>query len=273
MKPLLSALFVSLTLVGCQIEVFDPLNTNTVVPDVNARIARKLSVSSDGKTIYSAEKYEYNSAGQLERINGYYRNATGQMNPSYYQTYEYNTEGKLARRLDFNRSSTTVDFRVSNIRNYSYPAINQIVEDAFWIDNTTNKQMVAGRTETFKENGLPLKIMRYYPNSSQQLLLQNTSTYTYKSGRLAKEEFMNPTGKLYNTQEYTYRGRAATVMSFYPGAKESYPTQTLDYDRQGRLIRQLYPNRSNFDYGLSSSSFLASSSYSIPAITIFEYDN
>lgn len=260
-------------LAGCQIEALDALNTNTVVPDVNARIARKLSVSMDGKTIYSEEKYVYNSAGKVERINGYYRNATGQMNPSYYQTYEYNTEGKLVGRLDFNRSSTTSDFRVSTIRNYSYPATNQVVEDAFWVDNTTSKQMVASRKETFKENGLPLKVVQYYPNSNQQLLLQTTTNYTYKSGRLIKEAFTNATGKLLNTLEYTYRGRAATAMAFYPGAKESYPAQTLDYDRQGRLIRQLYPNRSNFDYGLSSSSYIASSSYFIPAITIFEYDN
>ncbi len=267
MKHVLFSLLL-FALAGCQIDGLDPLNTRTVVPDVNARVARRLSASVDGKTIYNEDKYAYNSAGQLERVNGYYRNGSGQMILSYYQTYEYNTDGKLSSQLYFNRSSNTSDFRTSTIRNFSYPADNRVVENAFWVENTTNKQMVSGRTETFKENGLPVKVVQYYPNSSQQLLLQNTISYTYKSGRLIKEEFRNATGTLYNTQEYTYKGRTATVMSFFPGAKEAYPVRALGYDRRGRLIRQQFVGRSDY---LWSSSSLTASSYSIPATTIFEY--
>lgn len=263
-------LMLLLAFASCQIDGLDPLNTRTVVPDVNARIARRLSVSVDGKTVYSEEKYVYNAAGQLERINGYYRTSDGQPNLSYYQTYAYNADGTLAHRIDFTRSSNAGDFRISYVRNYSYPAVDRVVEDAFLIEYPTNKQMIAGRTETFRENGLPLKMVQYYPNSSQQLILQNTTTYTYKAERLVKEEFINAIGTLYSTQEYNYKGRRAQVISSSPSYPQSYPVRTLEYDRQGRLIRQQFANQGFY---LSSSSYLSLSSSSIPAITIFEYDN
>ena len=267
MKHLLLSLLL-FTLAGCQIDGLDPLNAKTVVPDVNARISRKLSVSVDGKTVYSEEKYEYNSEGKLARVDRFNRNSNGQLTLSSYQTYGYNTDGTLLRRLDFYRSSNTSGFQALYVRDYRHPAVNQSVEIAFSVNYTSNVWTLMSRTETSTENGLPAKVSRYYPNSSQQLILQNTSTYTYKAGRLIAEEFRDAAGKPYNTQHYIYKGRTATVESVVPNSSQSYPVQVLNYDRRARLIRQQYAGRS--DYGWSSS---YRSSYSIPAITVFEYDN
>lgn len=58
-------LLLLLATVSCQINVMQPLDSgNTVVPDVHARIARKLLIGGpDGKTLYGEERYEYKPYG------------------------------------------------------------------------------------------------------------------------------------------------------------------------------------------------------------------
>jgi hypothetical protein len=262
-------LLVSFVFVGCQIDGLDPLNTRTVVPDLNARVARKIFVGNDGKTVYNEASYQYNTSGQLERIDSYSRSANGQPYVYFYELYEYDASGSLSRKTGYNRSTGMGDFKATGFTVYTYPAIDHTTETSYYIVGT-NSPNTSARTETFTKEGRVSRVERYAFDSKQQPILQNTAIYTYQEGRLVKEEFKDPTGKLYSTQEYSYKGRMATVVSFYPGAKGSYPAQTLEYDRRGRLIRQQYGGINDY---LWSSSYRIGISSSLPAITIFVYDN
>ena len=84
-------LLLLLTTASCEINVMQPLDSgNAVVPDVNVRIARKLSIGGpDGKTVYGEERYEYNTGRQLTRLNRFYRNAGGQMELYGYDEHQY----------------------------------------------------------------------------------------------------------------------------------------------------------------------------------------
>lgn len=274
MKHLLLSLLL-FTLAGCQIDGLDPLNAKTVVPDVNARISRKLSVTGDGKTVYAEARYQYNTLGQLERINSYSwnsRNAKGPMILSYYETYEYNGAKLLSRKTSYYRSSNADDFRAMSMQNYSYPADGQIVDIGSGFNATTNTWYVASRTETFTENSRPMRVLRYVPNSSPAFVLQSTEAYTYKAGRLVTVEYKSPAITNYYTLVYTYKGRTAKIEAITTNTSQPSSRQELEYDRRGRLIRQQYVN-----YGIDRL-YLSSSSSSLyivngNTLTVFEYDN
>lgn len=138
MKSLFFLALITLLTSGCEINVMQPgLNGDTIVPDANARIARKLSVGgTDGKTVYSEEKYEYNEKGLLTKISRFSRNSTGDMELYGYDDFAYNEQAQLSQKRSFMRNQTG-GFQQQLVTNYEFPASNQQIETQYYIDSNT----------------------------------------------------------------------------------------------------------------------------------------
>lgn len=262
------SLFLSLIAVaGCQIDVLDPVRGKALVPDSQAKIARKLYLDTkDERTVRAEERYIYNANGQLERIErlGYDTKGTGRMYS--YDRYTYNSAGQPAQIANFSQtSSTTTLFQPTQRREFSYPATNQIVEQVLYNNLSVygGSWSLVSRLVTQTENGRPLRKDRYGINAQQTLILQGTERYQYDTDRLLAVEYLDGTGKLFSTSRYAYKGRTATVETVYPTSTAGHVTQSLLYDTRGRLVQQRFIN-SGFDYASSSLSV----GYSVIA---FEY--
>ncbi len=237
MKQIFAFALVILTATSCQINVMQPdaNDPNAVVPDMNARIGRIVNVGGqDGKTVYSDERYEYNSSKQIARINRSYRNATGQLALSAYDEYTYNGQQKL-------QAMTSYAFRdgklfVTGVKQYEYPASNKILERSFTVDNTGKPTLEHYRTETVMDGNRKAQTTAYYFDG-KTFLKSFGRVYRYESGRLVSEESLNQSGAVMSTFRYVYKGRTATVGEFMTNRAESISEQKFDYDNRDRLVR------------------------------------
>lgn len=276
-------LLVTLLLVGlfsCQIDLMDnPESGRTIVPDTEAKIARKLYVDSqDERTVRSEERYFYTPTRQLDRIDRLSYNNAGIARRYSYDQYSYNSAGQLIRVTVFvqNSSIGTDTFQPSQYRNYEYPAPDRTLERSFYLNMSVN-----GKGETYEmsrvnlsfENGKLRQIGRYGVNN-QQPVFQSYETYQYDlSGRLITLDYRDPMGKLINTTRYTYKGRTALVERVMLASETTRPYQSMLYDSRGRLVRQL---NLGYYYGSGYSSFYSAddmrlSSFYVPTTVKFEY--
>jgi len=237
MKQLFLFLLVSLALSSCEINVMQPgLNGDTIVPDANARIARKLYVGgTDGKTVYSEEKYEYNQQGQLTKINHLSRNADGGMDVYSYNDYVYENEGKLTEMRRFSRYQRG-EFSQQGVSKYDYPTNGQISETQYYTDFTTKALIPQSRWETTMEQGRKARVISYYMNNKVFEKSRET-VYRYEYNRLVAEVSLNSNNTMGNSLRYTYKGRTAKAEEFMGNRSESISEQAFQYDVKGRLIR------------------------------------
>lgn len=222
---------------GCQIDVMQPdTDKNAVVPDANARIARKLFVGgADGKTLYSEDRYEYNQKGQLTKLSRFSRSAAGEMDLYNYNEYVYNELNQPAYMNSFSRSQSGA-FQQQWITHYEHPTPNKEVETISYVDVRTKVLTPQSRTETITEQGQKMRVIQYYRNN-QTFEKSRETIYRYETGRLIAEEILNPNGNTSTVFRYAYKGRRATVEEFLTNRPESISSQSFQYDSRGRLVR------------------------------------
>ncbi|MCY7359349.1 MAG: hypothetical protein LH609_18215, partial [Rudanella sp.] len=236
MKQLSLFLLVSLALSSCQINVMQPANTNTdaIVPDANARIARKLSVGIDGKTVYGEERYDYNAKGQLTKLSRLNRNPNGQMELISYNEFVYVDSDRLSQKLTFTRIEKGI-FVQHWVTTYDYPAANLIRETGYAMNAATKAMTPQSRWETTMEQGRKARVISYYMNNKVFEKSRET-VYRYEYNRLVAEESLNSNNTMGNSLRYTYKGRTAKAEEFMGNRPESISEQAFQYDAKGRLI-------------------------------------
>jgi hypothetical protein len=269
--------FLLIALSGCQIDLMDnPESGRTIVPDTEAKIARKLYVDSqDERKVRTEERYIYTPTGQLDRIDRIGYDNTGSSFRYGYEQYSYNSNGQLIRVSSFVQTSTTGkdNFQLSQYRAYEYPTANRTTERQFYLNMSVNSRgetYEMSRSEKSSENGKLRQVARYGFNNNQPVF-QSYEMYQYDlSGRLIALEYRDAAGKLTSTTQYNYKGRTAIVEILNATAVRTFPSQRLLYDSRGRLIEQQnagYYGGWGGDYLLSSSI----SSFAAPTIVKFEY--
>ncbi len=278
MKQIVS-LMLLVMLTGCQIDVMDPARGRTIVPDTEAKLARKLFLDSqDERKIRIEERYNYDDAGQLNQVERFTHDNNGTVRKYSFDLYSYTNIGQVARITQYSQtgsagSNGTPQYQVNQARYFSYPMPNQIVEQIQYIFNGAYRDVT--RADTRIADGKPTQVNRYGFNDKLQPVLQTVETYRYENGRLTSVEYRDATGKLFNTNLYEYKGRTATVSILYHTIPEPRPYQLSLYDGRGRLIRQTsFPRYDTFLMGSSSTLMSASSSsfsYSVPYIIAYEY--
>jgi hypothetical protein len=239
MKNLFFLALIALLTTSCQINVMqsDPsTDPNAVVPDANARIARKLFVGgADGKTVYSEDRYEYNQQGQLTKLSRLSRNAAGNMDLYGYNEYVYNELNQPTQMRMFSRTQSGF-FEQQWVTNYEHPTPNQEIETMSYVDATTKVLTPQSRIETTTEQGRKARVIQYYRNN-QTFEKSRETLYRYEAGRLTAEENLNANGAAGTVLRYAYKGRTATVEEFMGNRSESISSQAFQYDSKGRLIR------------------------------------
>ena len=236
MKNLFLLALIALLTGGCQINVMQPdTDGDAVVPDANARLARKLFVGgTDGRIVYGEEKYEYDGKGLLMKISRLSRNTKGEMDLYSYDEYAYN-EQQQAEKLSSYAFMQGRPFMTS-LKKYDYPAANKIVEQTYAVNNKSEATFISSRTETTMEQGLKARVIYYYVNNQTFVKGQET-VYRYEAGRLTAQESLNPNGGLGTTFRYAYKGRTATVEEYMFNRPESISSQSFQYDSRDRLTR------------------------------------
>lgn len=236
MKNLFFLLLLLVT-ASCEINVMQPGdNGDTVVPDANARIARKLYVGgTNGKTIFSEEKYEYNQHGQLTKINRWNQNSKAEMELYYYEDFVYNDQDKLSQKRSFSRNQAG-GFQQQWVTNYDYPASNQQIETQYYIDTNSKVLFPQNRIETVMEQGQKARVVQYY-HTGKLFEKSRETVYRYEDGRLVAEQNLNSNGGTSTMLQYAYKGRTAKVEEFIVSRPESISEQSFQYDSRGRLIR------------------------------------
>lgn len=239
MKNLFFLVLIALLSSSCQINVMPSkpaTDTNAVVPDANARIARKLFVGGvDGKTIYLEEKYEYDAKGLLTKLSRLSRNAAGNMELYNYNEYLYDSQNRLSQMNSFMRYQRG-EFQPQGVSTYEHPTPNREVETISYVDYTTKALTPQSRTETTTEEGRKARVVQYYRNN-QAFEKSRETIYRYEAGRLTVEENLNPNGNTSSVFRYAYKGRTATVEEFMTNRPESISSQAFQYDSKGRLVR------------------------------------
>lgn len=239
MKNLFVLVLVALLSGSCQINVMQSkpaTDPNAVIPDANARIARKLFVGgADGKTIYSEDRYEYNQKGQLTKLSRLSRNASGNMDLYNYNEYAYNELNQPTRMQTFSRSQSGA-FQQQWVSTYEHPSLNREVETMSYVDFTTKVLTPQSRTETTTEEGRKARVIQYYRNN-QTFEKSRETIYRYEASRLTAEENLNPNGATGTVLRYAYKGRTATVEEYMGNRSESISSQAFQYDSRGRLVR------------------------------------
>lgn len=236
MKQLLTFVLIVLTAAGCQINVMQPQDDGiAVVPDMNARVARKLNIGGqDGKTVYSEERYEYNAQKLLTKVSYLYRGASGQLEVISYDEPTYNEQQQL-------QQVTTYQLRqgkpyATSVKRYEYPASNKIVERQFGINNNGQPAQEYNRSETLMDGDRKAQVNTYY-HDGKTFVKGFSRVFRYESGRLVAEESLNQNGVVASIFRYLYKGRSATVGEFMANRAESISEQKFEYDSRGRLIR------------------------------------
>ncbi len=239
MKNLFFLAIIALLSSSCQINLMQPspdTDPNAVVPDANARVARKLFVGgADGKTIYSEDRYEYNQKGQLTKLSRLSRNAAGSMDLYGYNEYAYDELNQPSQMRTFSRAQSGT-FQQQWVTNYEHPTPNQEIETMSYVDATTKVLTPQSRTETTTEEGRKARVIQYYRNN-QSFEKSRETIYRYEAGRLVAEENLSPNGAASTVLRYAYKGRTATVEEFMGNRSESISSQAFQYDSRGRLVR------------------------------------
>lgn len=268
----LSFVLILFSLVSCQINIMDPAQGPTIVPDLDAKIARRLYLDGkDERMVRGEDQYVYNAAGQLDRVDHVSFNSNNGTTRRYgHDAYTYNSTGQLTRIIYYAQTGIngTDNFQPSLMREFSYPTSNRITELFYYNNLSANGGgwTASYRVETTLLGTTPIQTMRYGA-SQQQSRIVSSETYQYEGGRLVSVEFREGSGNLGSTMRYQYRGRTATVELVLPKGSSPSMQQALLYDSRGRLIRER-----NTSFGIYPSirqqyNFIAPSNYTL----VYEY--
>jgi hypothetical protein len=269
MRTLLLVSCLLMTLVGCQIDPLDILPQKSVVPDLNARVAKERIVSRQTQKVTNEYVYQYDNANRLVRVERFAINDKTPPTLYNYEVYDYTTRGQLFRRTSYQRNYSRGDY-VPNVEyRYAYPEANRTLEQTYYYNLTTGVVSLQSWTETIREDGRVVRVDRYSPTYSNSVKPNFTGSTInrYRDGRLVTQEYRGDQGQLQSTHQWKYTGRNAEVMATYAGSERSFVYQALEYDRRGRVIRQTYSYGSFTGY----QSMLTTDYMAIPTISEFEY--
>lgn len=239
-------------------------NTPEPASPTDTRLARVISYNSSlGSANASEDQYEYNSMGQLVRLNMYYRGTNpAQLVLGRYETFAYDSTGRLKVKTGFSQLKgfpwyATVEWR------YTYPTINKVVETNYSVFPANSPSgpgdpYMTSYSETLLEGGL-VKERSYFTKDGTA---NGTYLYAYSNGKIQREEFRRD-NVVANSTQYTYNGNTVKVESFMNGYPGSIAERRQTLDARGRVIRDEVITEANIYFERNMG----------PNIHIYEYLN
>ena len=186
------------------------------------KISREDSGSETGK---SYAIYQYNTAGQLEKILNYWQYLDNLPNITQTISYSYDVEGNKIKEL------------------YEWEDLNSVMQSRYILYQYENNKLI--KEENYEKNQL-----YYY------------SVYEYKGDKIVKEKIFTPGSKDYATKDYYYdQNLLIYSISYVDNPKSGFSSDVKRYyDLNDNLIKIIgnYPGLSSWS---GATSFYVTTEY------------
>ncbi len=200
----------------------------------DAPLLKKTScMDANCNEIMNEDRYTYNAAGKLTRVDNIARSSATTMDTFGYVEYVYDASGVLTRTVTYGRASAN-NWVLNNGTEFEY------TNGVLTLEKTYNYQMPAGtkiliRSLVYEYKDGKKAGQRYL--DGQNKLLYRVE-YGYKNNVLNLETWYSSDDKPNRTFEHTFAGNRRQIGEYLLSSREVLAMIEKTYDAQGRLSTQ-----------------------------------
>lgn len=228
-------LFSAALWLACQSKVSSEFGTEPASMAYNdeaswSKISYCTSATCDN--LFSEERYTYNAAGKLTRIDYLGQAVSGKLEVSSYVEQIYNSNGQLSRKIRFGKLGTgwtpydESEFEYDN-------GVLKTERTYFNQRNPDNKVLTGVITYEFKDGK---KVGQKWYDALNKLNRQ--VVYEYKNNIVTREMWYGEKENVIRVFEHLFAGNRRQIGEYLPTSKEQISMVEKTYDAQGRLVTQ-----------------------------------
>jgi hypothetical protein len=236
MRKTISLLFSATLWLACQSNVSSEFGSEPAAIAYNDEAPRTkinycTSVACDNS--YSEERYLYNAAGQLTRIEYWNRGSSDKMEKNSYVDHLYNVTGQLTRKIRYGISSGA-GWVAYDESEFDYADGVLKTERMYFNRRNPDTKVLTGSVSYEYKDGLKAAMNRYDDFNR----LYNRVVYEYKNNVLARETAYGEKENVLRIFEHRFAGYRRQISESLPTSKEQLSMVEKTYDAQGRLTTQ-----------------------------------
>jgi hypothetical protein len=182
--------------------------------------------------LFSEERYTYDAAGKLTRIDYLGQVAAGKLEVNSYVEYSYNGNGQLANKTRYGKlGAGWTPYEESE---YEYAdGVLKIERMYFNRRNPDTKVLTGLITYEFKDGK---KVgQKWYDDQNN---LNRQVVYAYKNNVLTRETWYGDKENVIRVFEHLFAGNRRQIGEYLSNSKEQLSMVEKTYDTQGRLVTQ-----------------------------------
>lgn len=182
--------------------------------------------------LYSEERYTYNVAGKLIRIDYWGQVAAGKLEVNSYVEYSYNGNGQLVNKTRYGKLGS--GWTPYDESEYEYENGVLKTERTYFNQRNPDNKVLTGLTVYEFKDGKKVGQKWYDPQNK----LNRQVVYEYKNDVLTRETWYGDKENVIRVFEHLFAGNRRQISEYLPNSKEQLSVVEKTYDAQGRLSAQ-----------------------------------
>lgn len=182
--------------------------------------------------LFNEERYQYNAAGILTRIEYWHQGSSGKMEQSAYVEHLYNAAGQLARKIRYGNSGAGWVAYDESEFDYANGVLK--TERTYFNRRNPDVKVLTGSVSFEYKEGQKVG-QKWYDDSNK---LYRQAAFEYKNKVLTRETWYGEKENVIRVFEHTFAGNRRQIGEYLPTSKELISMMEKMYDAQGRLVTQ-----------------------------------
>ncbi|MFN8348329.1 MAG: hypothetical protein U0X91_25225 [Spirosomataceae bacterium] len=220
---------------ACQSGVTSEFGTepaNSAYNDEAPRTKITYCTSAACDQIFNEERYLYNAAGQLTRIEYWNQSGSGKMEQNSYVEYLYNSNGQLTRKIRY--GSPGVGWVAYDESEFDYADGVLKTERTYFNRRNPDAKVLTG-TITYEFKDGKKVSQKWYDDFNK---LYRRATFEYKNNVLTRETWYGEKENVIRVFEHLFAGNRRQISEYLSDSKNQISMVEKTYDVQGRLLTQ-----------------------------------
>jgi hypothetical protein len=180
------------------------------------------------------EKYTYNPAGKLTRVDYVSRVASGQMEVYSYFEYRYNSNGQLVLKTRFGKYGSGSNWVAYDETEYEYADRVLKTERNYFNQRNPEQRVLTGLVEYTYKDGK--KIEQKWFDANQKL--SRRVVYDYQENVLTRETWYLDSNKAFRLFTHSFAGNRRQISEHLPNSNDQIALIEKTYDKQGRILTE-----------------------------------